>query len=68
MIAGIAALCLRVRFRLALKIRARYIVEQHFVLDREQLAATFGQMRFQGSLVREQVIKPAIEATDAATN
>jgi hypothetical protein len=28
-------------------------IEQHFVLDREQLAATLRQMRLQGWLVRE---------------
>jgi hypothetical protein len=35
MVARVAALRLRVGFRLALEIRARDIVEQHFVLDRE---------------------------------
>lgn len=61
MIARIAALRLRVRFRLAFKIGARDIVEQHVVLDREQLAAPLGQMRLHRRLVREQAIKPAIE-------
>ena len=49
MIAGIAALRLRVGLRLALEIGARDIVEQHFVLDRKQLAATLRQMRFESA-------------------
>ena len=61
MIAGIAALRLRVRLRLALEIGAGDVVEQHFVLNREQLSATLGQMRLQRSLVREQAIERAIE-------
>ena len=61
MIARIAALRLRVRFRLAFKIGARDIVEQHVVVDRKQLSATLGQMRLQGRLVREQAIERAIE-------
>ena len=61
MIAGIAALRLRVGFRLALEIGARDVVEQHFVLDREQLSAALRQMRFQRGLVREQAIERAIE-------
>src|SRR5208282_20821 len=61
MIAGIAALRLRVRFGLAFKIGARDIVEQHVVVDREQLAAPLGQMRLHCRLVREQMIQPAIE-------
>ena len=62
MIAGVTALGLRVAFRLTLEIRARHVVEQHFVLDREQLAAALRQMRFEGLLVREQMIETAIEA------
>ena len=46
--------------RLALEIGARHIVEQHLVLDREQLAAALRQMHFERGLVRE-LIKPAIE-------
>ena len=61
MIAGIAALRLRVRFGLALEIGAGHIVEQHFVLHREQLSAALGQMRLQRRLVRQQVIERAIE-------
>ena len=62
MIAGIAALRLRVGFGLALKVCARDVVEQHFVLDCEQLSAALRQMRFEVRLVREDVIEPAIEA------
>ena len=61
MIAGIAALRLRVRLRLAFEIGARHVVEQHVVLDCEQLSATLGQMPFHGPLVREQSIERAIE-------
>jgi hypothetical protein len=61
MIARIAALRLRVRFRQAFEIGARDVVEQHFVLNREQLSATLGQMRLQRRLVREQAIERAIE-------
>ena len=61
MIAGIAALRLRVRLRLAFEICARDVVEQHVIVDREQPPATFGQMRFEGALVREQAIERAIE-------
>ena len=50
MIAGIAALGLRVGFRLAFEIGARDVVEQHFVLDRKQLAAALRQMRFDAAL------------------
>ena len=39
MIAGIAASRLRIGLGLALKIRARHVVEQHLVLDRKQLSA-----------------------------
>ncbi len=61
MIARVAALRLRVGFGLAFEIRARDVVEQHFVLDRKQLAAALRQMRFERGLVREQMIEPAIE-------
>ena len=39
MVAGVAAPGLRIGLRQALEIRARDVVEQHFVVDREQLAA-----------------------------
>jgi hypothetical protein len=61
MIAGIAALRLRVCFRLAFEIGAGDVVEQHVVVDREQLAAALGQMRFQRLLVHQQAIERAIE-------
>ena len=61
MIAGIAALRLRVRLRLALEIGAGDVVEQHVVVDCEQLSATLGQVRLQGRLVREQAIERTIE-------
>jgi hypothetical protein len=61
MVAGIAALGLRVAFRLALKIGARDIVEQHLVLDCKQLSAALRQMRFEGGLVRKQMIKGAVQ-------
>ena len=61
MIAGIAAPSLRICLGLALKIRARHVVEQHLVLDREQLSAALRQMRFELGLVGEQMIEPAIE-------
>ena len=60
-IAGITALGLRIGFRQALKIRARHVIEQHFVLDREQLAAALRQVCFESGLVREQMIEPTIE-------
>ena len=62
MIARVAALRLRVGFCLALKIGARDVVEQHLVLDCEQLAAALRQMRFEVRLVREQMIEAAVEA------
>ena len=61
MIAGIAASRLWIGLGLALKIRARHVVEQHFVLDCKQLAAALRQMRFELGLVGEQMIEPAIE-------
>jgi hypothetical protein len=62
MIAGIAALRLRVGFRLTLEIGARHVVEQHLILNGKQLSTTLGQMRFEGRLVHEQMIEAAIEA------
>ena len=61
MIAGVAALRLRVRFRLALDIGAGDVIEQHVVLNRKQLSASRRQMCLKGRLVREQAIKPTIE-------
>jgi len=60
-IAGIAALCLLVGLRLALEIGAGDIVEQHFVLDREQVAAALRQMRLELALVCQQMIEAAIK-------
>src|SRR3974377_1234279 len=62
MIARIAALCLWVPFRLTLKVGACNVVEQHLVLDCEQLSATLRQMRLKGSFVRKQMIQASIEA------
>jgi hypothetical protein len=61
MIARIPAPGLRIGLRLALEIRARDVVEQHFVLDCEQLAAALRQMRFERGLVRKQAIETAIQ-------
>jgi hypothetical protein len=61
-VARITALRLRVRFRLALKIGARDVVEQYLVLDCKQLSAALRQMRFECGLVHEEVVKAAIEA------
>ena len=61
MVPRVAPLRLRVGFGLAFKIRAGDIVEQHFVIDCEQLSAALRQMRFQSGLVGEEMIKPAIE-------
>src|SRR6516225_9067399 len=61
MVTRVAPLRLRVGFRLAFEIGAGHIVEQHLVLDGEQLAAALRQMRFQRGLVGEEMIKPAIE-------
>ena len=62
MVARVAALCQRVGFGLAFEIRAGDIIEQHVVLDREQLAAALRQMGFKGRLVHEQMIEAAIKA------
>ena len=61
MIAGIAAACLRIGLGLALEISACYVIEQHLILDRKQLAAALRQMRFEFGLVCEQMIEPAVE-------
>jgi hypothetical protein len=61
-ITRIAALRLPVGLRQTLEIGAGDIVEEHFVVDRKQLAATLRQMRFEGGLVDEQAIKPTIKA------
>jgi len=62
LIAGIAALRLRVGRRPAREIGARDVVEQHFVLARKKLSTASGQMRFENALVHEQMIETAIEA------
>jgi hypothetical protein len=41
-IARVAALGQFVAVGLAFKVRARHVIQQHFVLDREQLAIAFG--------------------------
>ena len=41
--------------------RCRYVVQQHFVLDRKQLAATVRQMCLEGSLVRKEMIEAAVK-------
>jgi hypothetical protein len=61
MIAGIAALRLRICLGQSLKISARHVVEQHLVLDRKQLSAALRQMRFEFGLTGEQMIEAAIE-------
>ena len=60
-IARVAAPGLWVGFRQALEIRAGDVVEQHFVVDREQLAAALRQIRLKGGLVDKQAIEAAIE-------
>ena len=62
MIAGIAALGEKVPFRLAFEVGARHVIEQHLVVDREQLARPPGQMRFERRLVDQQPIERAVEA------
>ena len=64
MIAGIAALRLRVCLRLAFEISAGDVVEQNVVVDREQLAATLRQMRFQRLLVASALAAPAEDGDD----
>src|SRR3974377_406141 len=61
-IARIAALRLRVGFRLALEIGARDVVEQYLVLDCKQLSAALRQMRFECGLVYEEMVAAAVEA------
>ena len=61
MIARVAAPRQRVCFGLALEICARDIVEQHFVLNRKQLAAAPGQMRFERLLVQNEMIEGAVK-------
>jgi hypothetical protein len=62
MIPGIPALGQRIGFGLALEIGAGYVIEQDLVLDRKQLAAAPGQMRFAGGLMVHALIERAIEA------
>ena len=57
MIAGVPALRQRVGFGLAFEIRARDVIEQHLVLNRKQLPAALGQMRFKRWLVHEQFVE-----------
>ena len=61
MIAGIAALRLRVGFRQAFEIGARDVVEQHLVINRKQLAAALRQVRFERRLACEKMIERAVE-------
>jgi hypothetical protein len=61
MIARVTAPGLRIGLRLALKIGARHLIEQHLVVDGEQLSAALRQMRFDRRLVRQQMIEPAVE-------
>lgn len=61
LIARIAALSQRVRFGLALEIRAGHIVKQQVVLQIEQLAQPLFQMDFQRLFVRQQLIQRAIK-------
>ena len=55
MVARVAALRLRIGFRLAFKIGAGDIVKQHLILDCEQLAAALRQMRFQRGFMDEEM-------------
>ena len=61
MIAGIAALRLRVGFRQAFEIRARDVVEQHLVINRKQLAAALRQVCLERRLACEKMIERAVE-------
>jgi len=61
MIAGIAALRLRICLGLTFKVGARNVIEQHLVLDCKQLAAALRQMRFELRLVCEQMIEATIK-------
>ena len=47
--------------RVLIEIRARHVVEQHFVLDRKQFAAALRQMRLKCGLLHEKMVEPAIE-------
>lgn len=58
---GRAAPSQRVCFRLAFKIRARDIIEQHFILNGKQLAAAPRQMRFECLLVQNEMIEGAVK-------
>ena len=60
-IARVAALGLRIGGRLAFEVGRGDVVEQHFVVDREQLADAFGQMRLERRFMRQQLIERAIQ-------
>ena len=61
-IPGVAALRQRIGFGLALKVGARDVVQQHFVLHGKQFAAALRQMHLQRRLVRKQMIERAIKS------
>jgi hypothetical protein len=61
MIPRVAAPRQRICFGLALEICARDIIEQHFVLNRKQLAAAPRQMRFERLLVQNKMIEGAVK-------
>jgi hypothetical protein len=55
MIPRVTALRQRVRFRLALEICARDIIEQHLILNRKQLTAALRQMRFERLFMQDEM-------------
>jgi len=57
-----AALGERIGRRFTLEIRARHVVEQQVVIEREQLAQALLQMRLERLLVWQQLVERAIEA------
>ena len=60
-IARVAALGLRIGGRLAFEVGRGDVVEQHFVVHREELPDAFGQMRLERSFVRQQSIERPIQ-------
>jgi len=50
-----------VTLRFALKIRARHVVEKHFVLTGKELPVALGQIRFERALVHKQLIERSIQ-------
>jgi hypothetical protein len=60
-IAAVAASRQRIALRLAFEVGAGHVVQQHFVVDREQLAAAPRQMCLQLRLVLQQQIERAIQ-------